>query len=300
MPFAHMLGVELYTRMIHGALPVKRLPKKQLHQHLGIFGAALPTEDFCVDRDIWWPNQNDDNAPTECVGYTAADIMCDLFGLSFSPDWIYKNALVLSNTPPTTAGADPHKGLQSLVAFGGLLQMMAPISASLQGELMCANPANWPAYCSIASLQRVENGTANVLGNGDAFTSILTAASSVNRGISVATPWVPEFETPNADGTVNTPDFTDIVFDDGHNWVAKGMKTINGVPHVMVKSHQGKNFGDKGWLYFNRETVNGLLAIEGTAALSLLTTGARWVASVGILCEEFPALLPYLPQLIQA
>lgn len=269
-------------------------PRKQVHKHLGIFGATLPQNDFCVDPGLSWPDQNMERAPTECVGYTGADILCDIFKKKVSPDWIYMRALQLEGVGPTTEGADPHRGLQAITAFGAPGAAIAPLNAFTNGELVCANPKNWPNWVQIqASLYRI-NGSASALGNGDPFTSIITAVRSLNYGVSIATLWFPEFEEPDARGVVRTP--TTVPSDiGGHNYVCKGIKTIDGVRYAMIKSHQGPNFGDHGWLYFPREALN--FAIQQTptgGALSPLMNANRLTSLINIITEDFPAAVPQL------
>lgn len=278
----------------NGIRPVRSQPRRQVHKHLGVFGATLPINDFCVDPNIWWPDQNSERAQTECVGYEGADILCDIFKVITSPDWIYMRALQLEGVGPTTEGADPHRGLQAITAFGAPLIEQVPINAWNQGELFCANPKNWPDWVQNDATPYRINGSGTALGNGDAFTSIITAVRNLNHGVSVATLWFPEFENPDARGIVPTPTRIPAGLG-GHNYSVKGMKTIDGVRYAMVKSHQGRGIGDNGWLYFNRETLN--FAIQSTptgGAFSPLIDANRLLSLINIITEDFPAAVPQL------
>lgn len=288
--------------MKHGSNPVTRVPRRQIHKHLNIMGTTLPTSDFCLDRNISWPNQDTDQAPTECVGYTVSDILGDIFGTIFDPDWIYMRALQINGQQPgDLSGTDPIAGMDGGMAFGGLRNIDAPFTALLKGEAYCATPANWPSTTQNKALPYVVAGIANALGNGDAFQSIITSAASNKIAVSVSTRWYPEFEHPNADGTVAVPDFTQDYTDlPGHNWVGKGMKTINGKPGLMVKSHQGRTIGDNGWLYFDEATVNGLLAQQGSAATTFALDANRLLSLISMIITRYPQFIPNLNLILKA
>jgi hypothetical protein len=53
-----------------------------------------------------------------------------------------------------------------------------------------------------------------------------------------------------------------------HNWAIKGWKLINDEPHLIAKPWLGRHFGDKGFAYFSRATINKLMAIDGTGAFT--------------------------------
>ncbi len=287
--------------MKRGSLGIKTPPRRQVHKHARIFGTALPTSDFCVDPNIHWPNQNDENAPTECVGYTGADILCDIFRVPFSADWIYMRALQLMGVAPNTEGADPHRGLQALVAFGAVPRLQAPISAFVMGELYMANPKNWPNGIEQAALEYTENGVGNALGSGDHFTSIITACRFLGYGVSVSSYWYSEFEQPDSRGIVSMPAGGSADRYGGHNYLVKGMKTIDGKPYAMVKSHQGKNFGDNGWIYMDAATLNyAISSTPGGGALTLLKDASRLISLINIITEDFPSALPQLISIIRS
>ena len=84
-----------------------------------------------------------------------------------------------------------------------------------------------------------------------------------------------------------------------HNWAIKGWKTMGGEPYLIGKAWGGKTLGENGWLYFDRETINKVLAIEGTGAFTLAEEGNRFVFLLGTMPESSPWLLPYLPSLVK-
>lgn len=295
-------------RIQNGAAPIKVQPRRSVHAYHGTFGAALPEEDFCVDPNLSWPDQNADKAPNFCVGYTGRDIICDVYHVDVSADWLYMRTLQLMGVGPTTAGSDPHRGMQAVVAFGAPPISETPLSALTNGDLFCANPRNWPNFVQTDAAPYRFNGVGSALGNGDPFTSIITAVKTCGYGVSVATKWFPELEKPDAKGIVQLPQIPWGIMPTayypslgGHNYVVKGLKTIGGVPYAMVKSHQGRGFGDNGWLYFSRETLNYVLTNSlpyGGGAMTLLRDSNRLVSLINIITEDFPQALPQLIKIL--
>jgi hypothetical protein len=82
-------------------------------------------------------------------------------------------------------------------------------------------------------------------------------------GVPIGTPWFPEGNRVGGDGVVPpalTLNQERAVTLPWYNWAIKGWKTINGTPYLTGKLWQGKNIGDNGWLYFDRDFINRLPA----------------------------------------
>jgi hypothetical protein len=56
-------------------------------------------------------------------------------------------------------------------------------------------------------------------------------------------------------------------WDVGYDWASYGVRLINGEPRIICKSWQG-NFGDRGYIYYNREQINALLGAKGSGAFA--------------------------------
>lgn len=280
----------------NGTRPLIIQPRRVFHERFGsIASDTIP--DFNVDTGLnGMPDQIVDGAPTECTGYTVADILTDVTKTVEDPDFSYAAALYLEGISSGTAGADFHLALQGAVAVGVLPSVLKTFSAKNVGELYASAWTNYPDVQKKAALQYVQNGTYNVLGNGDAFSSILSALYTGKIGISVGTPWFFDWEENIQGGIVQTPNPEN--FQNWHNWAIKGKKTINGIPYLMGKSWQGTRVGDNGWLYYSREAINTALAVQGSGAITIATTGSRWASLVGILLERYPQLFTILPKLI--
>lgn len=286
--------------MKNGTRPTTHLPRRRFHHYFGSVLNPTDAPDFNVDTGVnGMPDQERDNAPTECTGYTAADILSDICKRAFSPDFSYAAAFLLSGETPSLAGASFTAALDGAVGVGGLPTENADITAASKGELFVANWAAWSDADKKRARDFVQVNTYDVLGSADAFDSILSALLINKYGVSIGTPWFEEWTTNIQGGVVQMPKL-DGQYPSWHNYAAKGKKTINGVPYLIIKSWQGTRVGDGGYLYFSRETVNAALSIPLTGAITLATTGNRWVAILAILLKRFPSLLTFLPQLLKA
>lgn len=286
--------------IINGTKPLKKAPRKHFHR---VFGSTAPDNipDFNVDAGLTMPDQNAAEAVTECTGYTAADIMTDITKVVQTPDFMYAATLYLEGIGPTTEGADFHVALQALVAFGSIAQSLAPISALKQGELYVANWNNWFDSLKIVARKNVQNGTFNLLGNGDHFDSIMSAVYTSKIAGSLGSIWYDEWENIGRDGILPMPaNLEGFTYSPWHNYAAKGKKTINTTKYIPLKSWQGPSYGDKGWCYMSREVANAVFSVEGTGAIGLNPNAMRWASIIGILVQRFPQLLPMLPQLLRA
>lgn len=284
--------------MISGTRPTTHLPRKKYHQHFGSFDPAkIP--DFSVDSSVnGMPDQDQDNAHTECTGYAITDVLADLYKRPFSPDFSYAANFYVTGEQPSLDGASFTGAAQGAVAVGVLPKEKAEVTALLEGELFVANWSAWNAIEKKLALAFVQIGSYNVLGNGDAFDSILSACYSNQLGVLIGSPWFMQWMSNIQGGIVQAP-ILDGNYQAWHCYAVKGKKTIKGVPYLMVKSWQGTRVGDGGWLYFSRETINAALSVRGSGAITIAKTGNRWISLLGILISRFPALWAVLPQLLK-
>ncbi len=109
----------------------------------------------------------------------------------------------------------------------------------------------------------------DLISGSDWFDSFRQALRIGKNPISVGTIWFPEWGHTAFDGILTSLFVFDGNWDSemGHNYKICGEKTIDGVPYLIAKTWQGKNFGDKGWCYFSRETFNKAFDIYGTIGL---------------------------------
>lgn len=131
----------------------------------------------------------------------------------------------------------------------------------------------------------------------DTFDKIISAMYTGKIAVSCGSPWFKEWQGLPAESILPMPQDIQLqamsAYTPWHNYAAKGKKTINGVPTIIIKAWTG------GWLYMPREVANAVFALPGTGALTLNPSANRWWSLVGILVQRFPQLLPHLPALLQ-
>lgn len=279
----------------HGVNP----PKKQIRRTFPhVFGAvnvaAIP--DFNYDKGLWMPDQDADFAPTECTGYSTADMIADMTGIIPSPDFSFAAGIWTEGVAPNTAGVEFPKTMQGAVLRGTVPIGAALLSAKNQGELYVADINHWQA--ALPYVKNKQNGVLNVLGNGSPSNSILSAMLTSGLSVSVATPWFPEFDNaPN--GVV--PELNIAGRDLGglpwHNWNIKGKKTVNSQWRFPGKSWQGTKVGDSGLLHFSPSTIDTLFSIPGTAAAIFDKTALRFLYVAEMMLSDFSTINRFLPYL---
>lgn len=295
--------------MINGTRPTQHTPKKSFHH---LFGGTDISQipDFNLDAGIWNPSQDDDERPTECTGYSPADIATDLFKVEFTPDFSFAANFAVTGETPTSAGASFIGAIQGFIAYGALPNSLATISAKERGEIYVGTFSNWPTISKTSARLRRQNGMLNVLGNGDAFSSILSALWTGKIAVSCGSPWFQEWGNAltgngqlksaimpvpaNAQQQGSSPSIP------WHDYNMKGKKTINGIPYIIAKPWIGPNAGDGGYVYLSQETVNAVLSVSGSAAVTINPNALWWVSIVGIITDRFPQTLPLVPQLLRA
>lgn len=243
------------------------------------FGSISPlqlSQEYNVDASLTMPDQNADGNPFSCTGYSTCELGTNQDGVVYSPEYTYMKTLFLQNLPPETNGSDMRPSLKSAKVFGLLPKENVPEILKGKGEDFTANHANWPIGLDAISgkLEHRKANYFNVYDDGpgdwfDAFRSALWLNREDKRSISLGTPWFYEWAVPQ-NGKL-TPHF---IYNgpsqhSWHNWVITGWKMIDGEPYLMGKSLQGRNYGDNGWCYVSRETINKVMEIRGSVAFTL-------------------------------
>lgn len=285
----------------NGTRPIKRLPRKAFHELYG--GIDVSTiQDFNLDAGLTMPDQDADSAPSECTGYTVADILTDIFKVAFSGDFSYAAGLHLDGIASSNEGGDFHSSMQAAVMFGGQTQIAASLRASNVGELEASEWTAWTAKDKSQALANAQNGTLNALGLADSFDSIRNTLAQGKISISMGSPWYSEWEyQTKADGIMPMPaNVNSITGLPWHNYKICGQKTINNTPYLIVKSWQGTKYGDGGYSYISREVCDAVLEVSGTGAITFNPSAVRWVSAIGYISQRFPGVLTNLPELLKA
>jgi hypothetical protein len=108
----------------------------------------------------------------------------------------------------------------------------------------------------------------------DSIRSVIYTNFTTNRwkcAISIGTPWFKSWDimSVNSTGIIPTIFTGDPSTLSWHNWAIKGWKLINGEVYLIGKTWQGKGYGNAGWSYYSRATINTVMKIRGTGAFIL-------------------------------
>lgn len=297
-PFIPASGLQPLT-------PDKRDRRYRFARHFGAAKLSGLPDFYTCDAGLLMQDQNAMGLPTGCTAVTQTDLATDQDGVEYTPEYTFAQTLRLMGVPANWGGADLRKSLKSVIAYGLLERWISNVTAQEIGQEGAANWRIWLPYEEKA----IPNAKSAYMdakgGTYDAFDNIrstLWLNREKRMGVSIGTPWYPQWSQAGTNGIV--PNVVDINLHSAstlgwHNWAIKGWKTINGTPYLIAKVWAPKHVGDRGWLYFDRDTINRVLAVEGTGAYTIAEEGNRFVFLLGTMLESFPQLLPYLPGLVK-
>lgn len=259
----------------------KRFTDHRDYDLLKTFGAVgfdldtLPA-DFSVDAGLTMPDQVADGYPYGCTGYAQTDLCTNEDKVVYDAGELYRS------TPPYDGqGRDMRASLAILTTRG---------PKTNTGELGPKRTAFYNIYKQ---------------GGFDWFDAIKVGLFTVReelRAGSSGMPWFTVFEDATIDGILPTP--TRYVWQDAssHNAVISGWKTINGVHYLCLKSWQGVEYGDRGWVYMSREITNNIFDMYFTEIFTVTKRAEahQTVAEELSLIELFVSYLPLLLQKLLA
>lgn len=224
------------------------------------FGAVsapnFPTE-YSTDANLTMPNQNAENdqfippVPAMffgCTDYAQSELATDL-------DGVLKNPYDLEKV----TGAN---------AKGGY---------DIRTSLLYARNLGW-----ITGFFNVQPHQLDMF---DTIRLAMISGIPEKRSVTIGVPWYAEFETTvtkNADGTTTQSALpvnwggilsmptsgVDRSNTSWHNAKCSGWKMIKDQPYLIIKSWQGKQYGDNGWCYMSRALCNTIFAVPGTVAFT--------------------------------
>lgn len=212
------------------------------------FGATNTFPDsFDLDAGFGFPDQNEDGLPEGCTGYTQASICEDEDKAHYKPSYTYDQTRRMAGTYPQPVACDIRTALKSTIVYG-----VQGIFETTDGQ---AGIHRRGAYYNVVDSPDL-----------DAFDDIRSAIFTNTRSVSMATPWYHEWQNIGGNGIVPYPMTPPATW---HNWKVSGWKMINGQPYLIGKSWQGKTYGDGGRHYVSRETVNKIMAVQGSGAFTV-------------------------------
>lgn len=211
---------------------------------------TLPSR-YMADAGLTMPDQNGDGFPEGCTGYTQTDLCTDEDLTVYNAGEFYQ-----ATSPGGFGGRAIRDSLKLLITRG-------PKDRDFK-----LGPKR-TAYYSI-------NAT-GILDWMDAIRVALWITQQEKRSASIAIPWLREFGYVGRDGILpNDPIFT-WSGTSGHNAKCAGWTDIktdgtyirNGEFFLAIKSWQGKNVGDNGWVYMSRVLANAIFNMTYTEAFTV-------------------------------
>lgn len=267
--------------MIHnGTKPQKKdLRKYSYHRTFGSVAfdmSSVPLE-FNFDAGFGMPDQEADGLSQGCTGYTQTELCQDEDMVRYDPRFTYDKTLQMEGI--TKGDADFEKvgcvvqdSIKSLIVYG-----VKPTGDN--SDPFSHRRGNYYDTLNSSGL--------------DCFDSICKAMwmnfknTGKRRTVSIATPWFLEFNLARNGIVPNTIKYSGREQDyNWHNWKIAGFKKINGILYAVGKIWQGERMGDAGWMYFDRQTINTLLAIEGTLADMILPFDGTTILNVRLTIME--------------
>jgi len=184
-----------------------------------------------------FPNQTTDGNQTECVALSVADIVGNITGQLYDPDYVYACALKIMNLPPNTNGLDPYAGMLAAILYGLLPISLEDFSAKTIGELYVANWQNYAVDDRTTAQEHVMKGVKSL----HSFDDITKYMTTYKAGVSLALRWYESFNSPDSNGLLKEPagSFT------YHNVAIYELTPLG----LRVKPWLGSDFGDHGYVY---------------------------------------------------
>lgn len=197
---------------------------------------------------------------------------------------------------PITAGADPVPSMMATTVNGSLPLVSAPFTMQEKGPDYIADWTNWPTILDSVAKNYLPGVPYYVDGNYDIFDNIrnalLQAHLAGEKGVVKAfgfwyESWNTEAFNPALKGVLSIPTDQPI---SRHRYNFIDGKTINGQLYLVAALTQGADFGDAGFLYMDRATinyvfanavVNGLGLYINRSKVSHMAQFIQWLRAIG-------------------
>lgn len=257
-----------------------------------MFGSVtIFKKELNLDAGLTNRSQNGDGYPNGCTGYAQTDLCVDEDKIIYDPIYTYHKTLFMENKKPdSNQGASLRDSLKSTIIYG-----VMPVDGKDKNPYAHRRGA----YANVRDVTEL-----------DAFDDIRSAIQKNNRSVSIGTPWFYEWSATGKDGIIQDIDFLKyskrVLFRNGlalttqhpwHNYKICGWKEINGEPYLIAKVWLGKNWGDNGFCYFSRKTVNMMMQILGTDAFTLVRLTDATIANVKFTTLQF--IMSFLRRIVK-
>ena len=225
-----------------------------------LFGANIDVNaipDFDLAPTLTIKNQLDSSM---CTAFANTGISGIQEGMELSPEYAFQKTRALMGSPHSW-GADPDAAMKAHVKFGCIEEKDSPLHLGIDGQYKIEDPTNWDKNLDIAASVHRKRAYLEVDGYKDRFDSILatmyesyqkfqqTLNLSDLRAVSTGLDWSFQ-DAPNGIVSQTESDSAQ------HNVFAKGKRTINGIPYIVIQNSYGEDVGDKGLYFFPRDILN--------------------------------------------
>lgn len=264
----------------HGTRPTPKSHKRYSY-HRTFGGTTTIPQEFTLDAGLTMPDQSAQGLPFACTGFTLVEICQDRDRIIYNPKFSYDKTLFMEGIGSDDAqfervGCGIEDSLKSGIVYG-----VQAITETTDIE---------------ALKHRIGDYYDAIEGSGmDCFDSIRSAMWKENKSIYVGTPWLANWSNPQGGimpQAIVTPDQST----PWHAWKICGSKLINGEMYLIGKTWQGSEWGDTGWAYFSRDTVNKVFAIDGSVAYVWVAFSGQTIQTVKLTIME--TLVSFLKSLL--
>lgn len=233
---------------IGGLLP---LPKDERDfEHSRVFGSLSPKklpDEYVVGSPVIKDQGNTDM----CASFSSTSVSEDQEGVELSPEFtFYKVRQILGDG----WGSDLRTPCKVHVKIGALEEKDNPYPLGEYTRDQIADGGKWNKDLDILARVHRKSAYFSVGGGMDTFDNFRSAmylAKDEMRSLMTGVMWRYEW-TFAEKGIISTTPTEGIL----HSIKVFGWKQINGEPYLMIQNSAGKEVGDNGVYYFNRETVN--------------------------------------------
>lgn len=249
----------------YGLVP-KALPKGHPTTHQ-VFGSIAPADlpPTLVLPDLVGPT--DQGSSSFCYAYAVRQLASDQDGVVYDENFTISRVSEIAGEV-LTEGASALDAMHSAVEFGLLKLADAPPGMIWEekGAEFISDWKNWPMPLNELAAPAEKPSVLSVDGPYDDFDNIRSAMMKHKRHVALATQWFFEFNNPGSDGSIAYPDTTQPF--SWHMYEAMHYDVINGVEKICIKPHEGAAYGQGGYAWLDRPTINML--VEHPLACALM------------------------------
>lgn len=259
----------------NGLKPITKISTKWYptdRSFIRTFGGIKPIEfpkEFSIDSGLTMPDQISDKLPLGCTAYTQNELCTDQDLIIYDDyEYTYRKTLEMEGVfQLNIQGCDIRDSMKIICTIGPKTKKEGDVDgeAKARGAYYVVESKDFDWF--------------------DSFRSVILTNFQNNKikcAVSIGTPWFKEWDITGVGSSGIIPQiFTGNPMSlSWHNWAIKGWKEINGIPYLLAKTWQGKHYGDGGWSYYSRETINAVMKIKYTGAYTVAPRNASNVQTV--------------------